>query len=132
MGYDASPFKVRPCDLDSHDCSDTVNPRIMAGDLPDPQVELPTVGHGGKADHWHVMPRGGGDNRGARDLQRWMTIAISTTRCVHGRVQGDRCLSCPDGWAPSRAGQQIGHYLDGQPVVIPVRDKASDPSEWFH
>lgn len=131
MGYDASPFKVRPCSLDDHDCLDNPHPKVYTRDLADPQVELPETASGGKPDHWHVMPRGGGDNRGARDLQKWTTIALSTTRCEHGRIQLDRCFSCPDGYSPSRAGQQIGHYLDGQPVVIPVRDKANDPSEWF-
>lgn len=131
MGYDAGPFKVRPCGLDDHDCTDNPHPKVMTRDLADPQVELPTVGHGGKPDHWHVMPRGGGDNRGARDMERWRSIALSTARCEHGRMQDDSCVKCPGGWSFPRAGLRIGTAYDGRPVVVPPRDKANDPSEWI-
>lgn len=125
MGYDASPFKVQHCGLDDHDCEDNPHPKVYTRDLADPQVELPGFG-----DHWHVVPRGGGDNRGARDMERWRSIALSAARCEHGRMQDDACVPC-GGWSPPRAGQRIGTAYNGQAVVVPVREKANDPSEWL-
>lgn len=126
MGYDASPFKVRPCYVMTDMCQSPY-PYMLPSQLPDPQVAIDEA-----ITHWHVMPRGGGDNRGARDMERWRSIALSTARCEHGRMQDDRCLDCPTGWSPPRAGQRIGTAYDGRAVVVPVREQANDPSEWVH
>lgn len=127
MGYDASPFKVRPCATQMTYC-DAAGYLVPAKDLPDPQVELPPLE---EVDHWHILPRGGGDNRGARDMERWRSIALSAARCEHGRMQDDTCVGCPGGWSPSRAGHRTGTAYDGRAVVVPSRDKANDPSEWM-
>lgn len=124
MGYDASPFKVRPCDKRADECKYRLN-RLLAQDLPDPGVALPEG-----VDHWHVVPRGGGDNRGARDLQRWKTLMLSLTRCEHGRTHGDQCYSCPEGWSPSRAGTEVGYTYAAERVVIPPREEHNDPEAW--
>lgn len=128
MGYDAQPFKVRPCELTREDCASLYPDRlrILARDLPDPGVALPS-----DVDHWHVLPRGGGDNRGARDLQKWKTIALAATRCEHGRVQLDVCYGCPEGHAPDKTGTRIGTAYSGRAVVVPPREKHNEPEAWY-
>lgn len=123
MGYDAQPFKVRPCRREGWRCD--VKPRIETGELPDPGVALdPSV------DHWHILPRGGGDNRNARDLEKWKSLLLSTSRCEHGRTQEDVCASCPGGWSPSQAGKRIGTTMAGKPIVVPPRERYNNIEAW--
>jgi hypothetical protein len=124
MGYDAQPYKIRPCYVKGPDC--TYKPAIPTSSLPDPGVRLDPI-----VDHWHVFARGGADNRGARDLMKWRTIALSVTRCEHGRVQEDVCYGCPGGFAPDRSGTRIGTDYTGRPIVIPPRGDHSEPEEWY-
>lgn len=123
MGYDAQPYKLRPCYTPGSQCRISV--AIPQDALPDPGVRLDP-----KVDHWHVYPRGGADNRNPRDLQQWKTLMLSLTRCEHGRVHGDRCYGCPDGWAPDRSGERVGTTLLGWPVVIPPREEHNNPEAW--
>lgn len=124
-GYDAQPFKVRPCDKPRGDCH-RLEPTIASATLPDPGVALPSG-----VDHWHVLPRGGADNRGARDLQRWKTIVLAIVRCAHGRLQGDVCYGCPGGVSPSQEGREIGYTYTGRKIVCPPRERHNEPDEWI-
>lgn len=123
-GYDAFPFKLRPCPDPLHRCKRS-EPEVLARDLPPTGASVPA------GDHWHVLPRGGADSRGARDLQQWKTLMLSTTRCEHGRTHGDSCLSCPTGWSESRAGIRVGTTVYGAPVVIPPREEHNNPDAWI-
>lgn len=123
MGYDAFPYKVRPCDTRQQVCL-RPEPYVMTKDLPPTGASLPP------GDHWHILPRGGADNRGARDLQRWKTLMLSLTRCEHGRTHKDPCFSCPGGWSPDRSGTHVGHTIYGERVVIPIREEHNNPEAW--
>ena len=124
MGYDAHPYKLRPCDKARSECH-RLEPSVATYTLPPTGASVPA-----SVDHWHVLPRGGADSRGARDLQQWKALMLSLTRCEHGRVHGDRCLSCPDGWAPDRSGERVGTTMLGWPVVIPPREEHNNPEAW--
>lgn len=124
MGYDAFPYKVRPCYVVTNMCQSPY-PYMLPSQLPDPGVALDAA-----ITHWHILPRGGADNRGARDLQRWKTLMLTLTRCEHGRTHGDQCYACPEGWSPSRAGTHVGYTMMGERVVIPPREDHNEPDAW--
>lgn len=66
------------------------------------------------------------------DAADWAKIVNALTRCEHGRVQGDPCFGCPDGWSPDRSGTVLGHGLDGAyAVVIPPRGESHRPEAWW-
>lgn len=65
-------------------------------------------------------------------LAQWRRIVIDLTRCEHGRVQGDVCYGCPDGWSPSQEGREVGYSLDGTfRLVVPSRALADNPAAWY-
>lgn len=66
------------------------------------------------------------------ELALWRKIVVNLTRCEHGRVQGDICYGCPDGWSPSQEGRELGYSLDGTfRIVVPPRSQADDPKAWY-
>jgi hypothetical protein len=126
-GYDMMPWKLVFCDVDWDTCNGQVGMRISLVNLP-PPPEPGRIPEG--ADHVHVRPKFSADQRGAREDHLWRTLVLNTTRCEHGRTQGDRCLQCPDGVAPSEAGQVVGYHRDGQPMVIPPRERQNALEAW--
>lgn len=63
---------------------------------------------------------------------RWDRLVADLTRCEHGRIQGDRCFSCPDGVSPDQSGREVGWSLDGTyRVVVPPRELSHDPDNWY-
>lgn len=81
-------------------------------------------------ESWSVDARTIEDYRS--ELAQWRKIVVNLTRCEHGRVQGDNCWSCPDGWSPSQEGRELGFSLDGTfRIVVPPRSQMNDPKAWY-
>lgn len=128
-GYDMIPWKLAFCDRPWGECTEA---GFSIKDLP----SAPEPGRiPEEADHVHVRAKFSADQRDARGDHLWRTLLLCTTRCEHGRTQGDRCFSCPTGYAPSKAGQRVGFYLDGVPLIVPERHEQNDIAAWkrgFH
>lgn len=68
----------------------------------------------------------------AEEAELWRQLAVNLTRCEHGRVQGDTCVMCPDGFSPDQSNRPLGYSLDGASrLVIPPRELMSDPHNWY-
>ncbi|WP_328439338.1 hypothetical protein OHA71_23660 [Streptomyces sp. NBC_00444] len=71
--------------------------------------------------------------------ERWalrlVGILSDLDRCQHGRHEGDPCGSCgglSDGNPNVGPGRVIGHGVYGNPIVLPTRDRKTDPAAWRH
>ncbi|MGI5408688.1 hypothetical protein ACQEV9_18080 [Streptomyces chartreusis] len=60
-------------------------------------------------------------------------ILSDLDRCQHGRHEGDPCADCggPSHGNPyAGPGRVIGHSVYGAPIVLPTRDRKTDPAAW--
>ncbi|MFJ2007036.1 hypothetical protein [Streptomyces chartreusis] len=66
---------------------------------------------------------------------RLINILSDLDRCQHGRHEGDPCGSCgglSTGNPYPAPGRVIGHGVYGNPIVLPTRDRKTDPAAWRH
>ena len=62
----------------------------------------------------------------------WRRLAMSLSRCEHGRIQGDVCNQCPDRTSPDQTGRVVGYSMDGAyEVVIPPRGSMHVAENWY-
>ncbi|MFI1723891.1 hypothetical protein [Streptomyces sp. NPDC020489] len=64
---------------------------------------------------------------------RLVGILADLDRCQHGRHEGDPCGSCgglSTGNPYLGPGRVIGHGVYGNPIVLPTRDRKTDPAAW--
>ncbi len=60
-------------------------------------------------------------------------ILADLDRCIHGRHEGDTCAECggPSKGNPNfRTGQVIGYGLYADQIVMPPRERRSEPRAW--
>lgn len=124
--FDMMPWKLVFCELAWRDCGQVMcGNGVRISDLPD----APEPGRIPKgADHLHIAPKLSGE-RDAREEEKWRSLMLSTARCAHGKLPGDRCQGCR-GSAPSMEGVRVGTTHDRLPVVIPARDDLRDIRNW--
>lgn len=122
--FDTMPWKLVFCELGAMSCQGN-GELIYIDELPD----APEPGRIPKgADHLHIVPKLSGE-RDAREEEKWRSLMLSTARCAHGKLPGDRCQGCR-GSAPSMEGVRVGTTHDRLPVVIPARDDLRDIRNW--
>jgi hypothetical protein len=123
--YDMMPWKLVFCALDPKSCS--LPDPIYINDLPD-APEPGRVPEG--CDHLHITVKLSGDQRNAREEEKWHSLLVGTARCEHGRVARDACKKCPGKRAPDVVGKRIGTAHDGEAICIPEYDDMAQPQAW--
>lgn len=122
--YDMMPWKLVFC-ADSRGCGRS--DAIYINDLP----EAPEPGRIPQGcDHLHIEQKYSGDQRNARDEEKWHALLLGTARCEHGRISREPCRQCPKGRAPDVTGKRVGTARDGEIIVIPEYDDLGDPKAW--
>ena len=81
-------------------------------------------------DHVHIVPKLSGDQRNAREEEKWAALVRATARCEHGRLSTDLCRQCPFGRAPDVTGKRIGTTATGAPVLVPEFEQQGDIKAW--
>lgn len=65
-------------------------------------------------------------------LADWRRLAMSLSRCEHGRIHGDVCSQCPNRTSPDQTGRVVGYSLDGaHEVAIPPRGSMHVVESWY-
>ncbi|WP_405909589.1 hypothetical protein OG742_37305 [Streptomyces sp. NBC_00828] len=77
------------------------------------------------------------DDTAADARERWalqlVGILADLDRCRHGRHEGDPCHSCgglSTGNPHLGPGRTLGYGLYGNPIVLPTRDRKTNPAAW--
>jgi hypothetical protein len=127
FAYDMTPWKLVMCRVAPFAVCMEDGPRVALAALP----EAPEPGRIPEGcDHVHIRKKFSADQRNTRIDQQWRALVLATSRCEHGRLQLDNCVSCPTGMSPDRSGTRIGTAYDGSPVVIPAREAWNDIKAW--
>lgn len=120
--FDPMPWKLEFCELALLDCPS--NQAILIKQLPQPLAPS-RVPEG--VNHVHIVLKG--EERDAREQEKWRALMFSTGRCKHGRMMGDKCSKCGL-FAPDLAGTLLGHTIKGVEVRVPERDDMNDIKKW--